>query len=166
MIPDRVQSGMSSLWFLHCPSCNSAFECTVFTWPWNETKAIPDRACTCSRSESKLSFQCEILSRNHVNRYRSLFRSETGSLPGQRTRSLVFLWFSAVLLRALYLVRLRSVWVRSVKLSCKHGTKCCFSFRIELDLVSCKQPLSQNLCQIWWKMKITNLCVYTCWLFY
>ena len=60
------------------------------------------------RSGPKLSIQCEILSRNHVNRDRSSFPNETGSLPGQRTRSLVFLWFSAVLLRALYLVRLRS----------------------------------------------------------
>ena len=48
-----------------------------------------------SRSGSKLSIQCEILFRNHINGDRSSFRNETGSRPGQRTRSLVFLWFSA-----------------------------------------------------------------------
>ena len=61
-----------------------------------------------SRSGLKLSIQCEILSRNHINGDRSSFRNETGSHPSQRTRSLIFLWFSADLLRALYLVGLCS----------------------------------------------------------
>ena len=133
---------MSLLRFLHSSSCNSAFECTMFTWLRNEIEFIPDRVRTGSRSGSKLSFQCEILSRNHINGDQSSFRNETVSRPGQRMRSLVFFWFSAALLRALYLVRPRSVWVRSETLSYKYGSKCCFSFRIKLDQVTCKQPLT------------------------
>ena len=137
MIPDQV-----SIWNELAPippllSCNSVFERTVFTWLRNESEVIR----TSSRSGSKFSFQCEILSRNHINGDQISFRYETGSRPGQRTRSLVFLWFSAALLRALYLVRPRSVWVRSETVSCKHGTKGCFSFQIELDPVSCKHTL-------------------------
>ena len=41
---------------------------------------------------------------NHINGDQSSFRNEACSRPGQRMCSLIFLWFSAVLLRALYLI--------------------------------------------------------------
>ena len=82
---------MSSLQFLYSPFCNSAFGCTVFTRIRNESEVIPDRVRTGSHSGSKLSIQWEILSRNHINGDRNSFRKETGSCPGQRMRSLVFL---------------------------------------------------------------------------
>ena len=92
-----------------------------------------------------LSVQCKILSQNHINRDQSSFWNETGGRLGRRTRSLVFPWFSAALLWAHYLVRPRLVWVCLETLSCKHGTKSCFSFWIKLDPVSCKHPLSYVL---------------------
>ena len=102
------------------------------------------------------SIQCEILFWNDINGDRSSFRNETGSRPGQRMRSLIFLWFSAVLLRALYLVWLccSTSSFYSETLSRKHGTKFCFSFRIKLDPVSCKHTLKNNtrnkiICKRW-----------------
>ena len=46
-----------------------------------------------SRSGSKFSFQCKILSQNHINGHQSSFWNKSGSLPGQCTRNLVFLCF-------------------------------------------------------------------------
>ena len=66
-IQDRISIRMNSLRFLHSPSCNSAFERTVFTWLRNESKVIPDWVRTGFYLESKLSFQYEILSWNHIN---------------------------------------------------------------------------------------------------
>ena len=135
---------MSLLWFLHSSSCNSAFKSTVLTWLRNESEAVPagSRVAPGSRSGPKPSIQCEILSRNHINGERGSFRNETGSRPGQRTRSLVFLWFSAVLLRALYLVRLRSSTSLFGNTFMKTRYEMLFSFQIKLDPVSCKHHLN------------------------
>ena len=128
------QSGINLLRFLHFPSCNSAI------WTYSVYMTQEQKWSHSGSSSHLFSLRIETFIPvrdpwNHINGDQSSFRNETGSRPGQRMRSLGFLWFSAAHLQALYLVRPRLVWVSSETLSCKHGTKCCFSFRIKLTPV-------------------------------
>ena len=96
-------------------------------------------------SGSKLSFQCEILSRNHIMEIEAHSGTRPAHVPVSARVVLFFFGFLLSFCGLSTLLGFVRVQVRSETLSYKHGTKFCFSFRIKLDLVSYKQtPLSSD----------------------